>query len=206
MIVSKYQRRFGDDARHADACAVGSLSTGTYDVVMKAVLSMATALTLLTSVAAAQDTDFERCGELPAAVAKTRDEIRSVAAKGDLAALAGLTDPARFTYSFGDGGDPAAYWESLKGEGTDVGAIIVALLDMTCVAFEIEGDATYYEWPAAAEMAYEFLTEEEIAALDNLYGGKLEEQYIEGSEVGYYAGWRLLIAEDGRWDTFVAGD
>ena len=167
---------------------------------------MATALALLISGAAAQDVDFERCGELPAAVAETRDAVRSAAAKGDLAALARLTDPARFTYSFGDGGDPAAYWESLKGEGTDVGAIIVALLDMTCVTFEIEGDATYYEWPAAAEMAHEFLTKEEIAALEQLYGGKLEEQYIEGTEVGYYAGWRLLITEDGRWDTFVAGD
>ena len=167
---------------------------------------MASALALLTSAASAQDTDFERCGELPAAVAKTRDAIRSAAAKRDLAALAGLTDPERFTYSFGDGGDPAAYWESLKDEGTDVGAIIVALLDMTCVTFEIEGDATYYEWPAAAEMAYEFLTKEEVAALDKLYEGKLDEQYIEGTEVGYYAGWRLLITEDGRWDTFVAGD
>jgi hypothetical protein len=173
---------------------------------MKLVLSTATVLALLTSAATAQDTDFERCGELPAAVAKTRDAVRSAAAKGDLAALARVTDPARFTYSFGDGGDPAAYWESLKREGTDVGAIIVALLDMTCVTFEIEGDATYYEWPAAAEMAYEFLTEEEIAALDTLYDGRLEEQYIEGPEVGYYAGWRVLIAGDGRWDAFVAGD
>jgi hypothetical protein len=167
---------------------------------------MTTALAFLVSPAAAQDTDFERCSELPAAVAKTRDAVRSAAAEGDLAALAGLTDPARFTYSFGDGEDPAAYWESLRDEGTDVGAIIVALLDMTCVTFAIEGDATYYEWPAAAEMAYEFLTKEEVAALDRLYDGKVEEQYIEGTEVGYYAGWRLLITEDGRWDSFVAGD
>jgi hypothetical protein len=167
---------------------------------------MATALALSTSAAAAQDTDFERCGELPPAAAKTRDAIKTAASKGDLAALGKLTDPASFTYSFGDGGDPVSYWESLRREGTDVATIIVALLDMSCVTFEVEGDATYYEWPAAAEMAYEFLTEEEVSALDRLYAGKLEDQYIEGTEVGYYAGWRLLITQDGTWDTFVAGD
>lgn len=185
---------------------VGSRSTAIYDVVMKVVLSMATALALSTSAAAAQDTDFERCGELPPAAAKTRDAIKTAASKGDLAALGKLTDPASFTYSFGDGGDPVSYWESLRREGTDVATIIVALLDMSCVTFEVEGDATYYEWPAAAEMAYEFLTEEEVSALDRLYAGKLEDQYIEGTEVGYYAGWRLLITQDGTWDTFVAGD
>lgn len=157
--------------------------------------------------ALAQDTDFERCGELPAAVAKTRDAIRSAAAKGDLAGLAKLTDPARFTYSFGHGGDdPTPYWESLKSEGTDVGATIVALLDMGCVSFEIEGDTTYYEWPVAAEMAYEHLSADEVAALDELYAGKVEEQYVEGTAAGYYVGWRLLIAKDGRWESFVAGD
>jgi hypothetical protein len=168
---------------------------------------MALALSLWTADVAAQDTDFERCGKLPAAVAMMRDEVRAAAAKGDLAALAKLADPSRFTYSFGNGGDPVAYWQSLAAEGTDVGAVIVALLDMSCVTFEIEGDATYYEWPAAAEMAYEFLTEEEeVAALQKLYQGRLEGQYIEGPDVGYYAGWRLLITEDGHWETFVAGD
>src|SRR5262245_61631097 len=117
---------------------------------MKSVLAMAAALALWMP-AAAQDTDFERCGELPTAVAKTRDAIKAAAAKGDLAALGKLTDPATFIYSFGDEGDPVAYWESLKGGGTDVGAILTALLDMSCVTFEIEDDATYYEWPAAAE-------------------------------------------------------
>lgn len=179
--------------------------TAGYHVVMKSVLSMALAGALWTSAAVAQDTDFERCGELPPAVARTRD-AKAAAAEGDLAALAKLADPARFTYSFGNGGDPADYWESLKAEDTDVAPIIVALLDMSCVTFEIEGDATYYEWPAAAEMAYEFLTGEEVAALDKLYAGKVEEQYIEGTESGYYVGWRLLITEDGRWETFVAGD
>lgn len=173
---------------------------------MKTALVICAVAALWSGAALAQDTDFERCGELPAAVAKTRDAIHAAAEKGDLPALGKLTDRERFTYSFGEeGGDPVAYWESLKADGTDVATTLVALLDMGCVTFEIEGDTTYYEWPAASEVAYEHLTEAEIAALKDLYGD-VEAQYVEGTAVGYYVGWRLLIAKDGRWDSFVAGD
>jgi len=173
---------------------------------MKSFLVTCLAAASWSGAAVAQDVDFERCGALPAAVAKTRDAVKAAAAASDLAALAKLTNQARFTYSFGEeGGDPAVYWESLKSGGTEVAPTIVALLDMGCVFFEIEGDTTYYEWPAASEVAYEYLTEAEITALKQLYGD-VEAQYVEGTAAGYYVGWRLLIAKDGRWDSFVAGD
>jgi hypothetical protein len=152
------------------------------------------------------DTNAEYCGELPPAVAATRDAIAAAAEAGDYDALAALADPATFTYSFGDGGDPAAYWKALVAEGTDVAGLLVGLLAMNCVTFDISGDATYYEWPPAAEIAYEFLPPEEIAALQALYGGRLEDWYLEGTEDGYYVGWRLLITADGNWNAFVAGD
>lgn len=173
---------------------------------MKTILVTCAIAALWSGAVVAQDTDFERCNELPAPVAKTRDAIKAAADAGDLKALGKIADPNRFTYSFGaDSGDPTAFWESLKTEGTDVAATISALLDMGCVYFDIEGDTTYYEWPTASEIAYQYLTAEEIDALKALYGD-VETQYVEGTAVGYYVGWRLLIAKDGRWDSFVAGD
>jgi len=172
---------------------------------MKAILSIVAALALWASTAAAED-EAQRCGELPPAVAQTKAAIRDAAAARDYAALAKLADPATFTYSFGDGGDPVAYWTSVDGEGTDIRATIAALLDMSCATFPGDETGPYYEWPAAAEIPYAELTEDEVAALQKLYEGKLEDQYIEGPEVGYYVGWRLLITADGRWDAFVAGD
>ena len=63
-----------------------------------------------------------------------------------------------------------------------------------------------YVWPAASEIPYSDLTAEEKAALEKLYPGKVEDQYVEGTATGYYASWRLYIDEDGHWTSFVAGD
>lgn len=94
----------------------------------------------------------------------------------------------------------------MAAEGTDVAAIVLLLFEMSCAVFEISGDTTYYEWPAAAELPYLALTADEIAALEKLYDGKLSDWYLEGTETGYYVGWRLLITKEGRWIAFVAGD
>jgi hypothetical protein len=174
---------------------------------MKTTLSFMVAVALWASAAAAQDEPpAERCGALPAPVAKMREAIRAAAAARDYGALAKLTDPTAFTYSFGDeGGDPVKYWKSAEAEGTDIRATIVALLDMSCAVIE-EEDSKEYVWPAAAEVPYAELTAEEKAALEKLYPGKVEDQYVEGTNTGYYASWRLYIDEDGHWASFVAGD
>jgi len=177
---------------------------------MKAILSTIAAVALWASTAAAQDqaapAPAERCGTLPAPVAKMREDIRAAAVARDYGALVKLTAPSEFTYSFGDeAGDPAKYWKSVDAEGIDVRATIVGLLDMSCAVLE-EEDAKEYVWPAASEIAYADLTAEEKAALEKLYGGKLEDEYVEGTANGYYAGWRLYIDEDGHWTSFVEGD
>ena len=175
---------------------------------MKAILSIVAALALWASAAAAQDEEAaaERCEALPAPVAKMRADIRAAAAARDYGALAKLTDPSAFTYSFGEeGGDPVKYWKSAEADGTDIRSTIVALLDMSCAVVE-EEDSREYVWPAAAEVPYAELTAEEKAALEKLYPGKVEDQYVEGTDVGYYASWRLYIDEDGHWTSFVAGD
>jgi hypothetical protein len=97
------------------------------------------------------------------------------------------------------------YWKSADAEGTDIRATIVALLDMSCAVVE-EEESKEYVWPAASEIAYGDLTAEEKAALEKLYPGKVEDQYVEGVSTGYYASWRLYIDEEGHWTSFVAGD
>jgi hypothetical protein len=174
---------------------------------MRAILPIAAAVALWASTAAAQDEPAaERCGALPPTVAKMHDSIRAAAAARDYGALTKLTDSSQFTYSFGDeGGDPVKYWTSADAEGTDIRATMVALLDMSCAVIQ-EEDATEYVWPAASEIPYGELTAEEKAALEKLYPGKVEDQYVEGTATGYYVGWRLYIDEEGHWTSFVAGD
>jgi hypothetical protein len=156
------------------------------------------------SPCAAQE-EAERCGALPAAVIAKRDSLRAAAAASDYQAMANLADDSEFIYSFGDEGDPAAYWQSLKADGIDIPQIIVALLDMPCAKLTYDSGSEFV-WPSANEIPYADLTPDEIDSLQAIYNGKLEENYLEGTEKGYYVGWRLFIAEDGRWTTLVAGD
>ncbi len=175
---------------------------------MKTILSIAAALALWVSMAVAQDEEAAaaRCEALPAPVAKMRADIRAAAVARDYAALARLTDPSGFTHSFGDeGGDPIPFWKSADAGGTDIRATMAAVLDMGCAVLTYEG-MTEYVWPSAAEVPYAELSAEEKAALEKLYPGKVEDQYVEGTEIGYYASWRLYVDEDGHWTSFVAGD
>jgi hypothetical protein len=172
---------------------------------MRVILSSLAAGALWVSAPAAAD-EAERCGELPPAVAKTRTAILDAAAARDYAALAKLADPDEFDYSFGEeGGDPVVYWEAVDAEGTDIRATIAAVLEMGCAVVAYE-EMTEYVWPFAADASYAELSAAEKAALERLYPGHVEDQYIEGTAVGYYVGWRLFIGEDGRWTGFVAGD
>jgi hypothetical protein len=160
---------------------------------------------LAVSPACEAQEEAERCGALPAAVIAKRDSLRAAAAASDYRAMAKLADESEFIYSFGDAGDPVAYWQSLKADGIDIPQIVVALLDMPCAKLTYDS-GTEFVWPSANEIPYGELTPDEIDSLQAIYNGKLEENYLEGPEAGYYVGWRLFIAEDGRWTTLVAGD
>ena len=149
--------------------------------------------------------DAARCNDLPDVVVKTRDAITAATKQNDFAAFSPLIDRNAFAASVGDDIEPISYWEGLLKEGQDVRPIMAALLKMPCSVYQgAEGEV--FTWPSAADLPYDKLTKKEIADLQKLYGGKLEDQYIEGHEVGYYAGWRLSINSDGTWSEFVAGD
>ncbi|MEX0807857.1 MAG: hypothetical protein WD044_03930 [Dongiaceae bacterium] len=154
----------------------------------------------------AQAQEVTRCGELPAPVAEKRYAIAAAAEAGDLEALAALTDPNEFTYSFGDGDGALEYWQGMRDEeGVDPAALLTGLIAAGCAHYD-EGGDSFYVWPAAALIDYIDLTPEEIEALQTLYNGELVNWYAEGLAVGYYVGWRFYIESDGRWTGFVAGD
>jgi hypothetical protein len=157
------------------------------------------------SMSQAQEEEAERCTALPPAVQTTHDSLRAAAAANDLPAMAALADDSEFIFSFGDDSDPAAYWQSLKADGIDIPQIVVALLDMPCAKLTYDSGVEFV-WPSANEIPYSELTTAEIDLLQAIYNGKLTDNYLEGTETGYYVGWRLFIAEDGRWTTLVAGD
>lgn len=168
-----------------------------------AYLFAAIAMTALSVQAQAQE--IARCDELPEPVAAKRDAIAIAADIGDLEGLAALTDPNDFTYSFGDGEGALSYWLRMRDEGVDPSELIEGVLRAGCAKYD-EGGDTFYVWPAAALIDYPDLTQAEIDALQAVYGGDLESWYVEGTDVGYYLGWRLYIESDGRWTSFVAGD
>src|SRR5258708_4435276 len=151
-----------------------------------------------------QAQDAARCTDIPDPVAKTRDAITAATKQKDFAAFSPLIDRNAFAASVGDDIEPISYWESLLKQGDDVRPIMAALLKMPCSVYQgAEGEV--FTWPGAADLSYDQLTKKEIADLQKLYKGQLEDQYIEGHEVGYYAGWRLSINSDGTWPEFVAG-
>jgi len=93
----------------------------------------------------------------------------------------------------------------MRDQGVDPSELIEGVLHAGCAKYD-EGSDSFYVWPAAALIDYPNLTQEEIDALQAVYGGDLESWYVEGFDVGYYLGWRLYIEPDGRWTSFVAGD
>ena len=168
-------------------------------------MAAALGVALAAGAAAAQD-EPQRCGPLPPAVAKTRQAIHDAAAARDYGKIAKLVSAENFTFSFGDESDPVAYWKAEDSGGTDIRAAMGALLDMPCVVVAGEDGQPFYEWPSAAEIPYDKLTKDEVAALRKLYGGDLEQYWVEGTATGYYVGWRLSIDKEGNWIDFVAGD
>lgn len=169
-------------------------------------LSIVAGLSLVAVAAPVGAHEISRCEKLPAPVAAKRDAIAEAAAAGDLEALASLTDPDGFTYSFGDGEGALAYWQRMRDEeGVGPAELIAGVLGAGCAHFD-EGGDSFYVWPAAALIDYPDLNAHEIAALQAVYNGELESFYVEGFDVGYYLGWRLYLEEDGRWTSFVAGD
>ena len=151
--------------------------------------------------------EIVRCPDrLPQAVAQKRDAIIAAARARDYAALQKLISAREFVYSFGEGEKPIAYWRAAAKDGIDIPKLMVAVFEMRCTFIKAADGSQAYSWPSAAEIEWAKLNPAERAALEKLYGKKIDEYWIEGRAKGYYVGWRGTIDAKGEWQSFVAGD
>jgi hypothetical protein len=138
--------------------------------------------------------------ELPAAVADKREAVVAAAHALDYNRLETLLDPATFSYSFGESGDPIGYWRRLEQEGhvPILGDYLPVILGGP---FARRGDI--YVWPSVYGKKSARWTSDERRWLRNFYS---EEEIRNFEQIGDYLGWRVGIRKDGTWLFFVAGD
>ena len=142
---------------------------------------------------------------LPPEVADAREAILAAAHARDYDALEALLDPATFSYSFGESGDPIGYWHELeeKAEVPVLGDILPVVFG-TRFARMSDAAGDIYVWPSAAAKEAPDWTQEDIESLKVL----LTDEEIQNMKetFGGYLGWRIGIREDGTWLYFVSGD
>ncbi|HEX9717812.1 MAG TPA: hypothetical protein VGA93_07715 [Actinomycetota bacterium] len=139
--------------------------------------------------------------DLPSAVAETRNALLAATAAGDYDALRPLIDLASFTYSFGDGGDPIAFWKDIEANSDERPLEILA----TILSMPFAQTDGAYAWPFAFHRDPASLTDDELRMLSALYPN-IERDVDSWIEFGGYFGWRTGISPDGTWLFFVAGD
>ncbi len=141
---------------------------------------------------------------LPAAVAAMRAQIVAAASDCDYEALARLALAGNgFTYSFGEQGQPAAYWRAAESGGRMVMRSLVEILDTPFATRTVEG-TTHYVWPSSyASEHWDDVPAADREALGRLYG---EDELRRFEQFGSYIGDRVGITENGDWIFFVAGD
>jgi hypothetical protein len=152
--------------------------------------------------------ELVRQPDLPEAVAATRAAIFEAAMACDFAALVALSDvgasPLETTFG---GSGPEYFWES-EGRGEPILQTIVAHLNLPVSSGEDGTGTVYYVWPSAFTNLNspngDGLPVDEYEALLELYSVEdLENMF---ATIGGYTGWRHVIAADGEWLAFIAGD
>jgi hypothetical protein len=133
----------------------------------------------------------------PDVVLRKRAAMLAAAQARDYDALAELSDPQQFKYTFGEEveGGPAAYWRQaeMRGEGPGPAEALAAILRMPYTL-----SRGLYVWPFAYDK-----TEDELTAYERKLLAPLGEG---GAFADGYLGWRAGIDPDGRWVFFLAGD
>lgn len=143
--------------------------------------------------------------ELPGAVADMRMRMIEAAKACDYRELAdlALAGDSTFTYSFGGGGGPGAFWREAEAEGRAPLRSLVEILDGPFATRSVDG-TTQYLWPSA--YAYERWEDVPPAAREELRRMYGEEDLRRFEQFGSYVGDRVGITGDGDWIFFVAGD
>jgi hypothetical protein len=179
-----------------------------------AVAAMAAALLL--APAFAQELEIPEGGfavsddlsQLPDAVAVKRAALIEAAAAGDIEALRPIFEgePAPPTVSFGGPEDAIDYLrqQSKDGEGLEMLAILLDLLDAPYAAQDGGDGEAVYVWPYLAAM--EGLPD--VGPADRIEGIRIAgyDGFKEIQDLGLWYWWRVYIGEDGDLQAFVAGD
>jgi hypothetical protein len=133
----------------------------------------------------------------PDVVLGKRAAMLAAADAADYDALAELTDPNEFEYTFGRpvAGGPAAFWREAEERGEDP-TPADALAAVLRLPYTLSRGI--YVWPFAYDKTEGELTSYERSLLARLGPG--------GAFGDGYVGWRAGIRPDGRWVFFVAGD
>ncbi|MCY0095781.1 hypothetical protein [Hoeflea ulvae] len=150
-------------------------------------------------------TDFT---QLPEPARRMRQLMLDAAATGEIENLRPLlgTGPTATQLSFGEiEADPVAYLRSISGdgEGQEILAILIDLLNTGFVRIDA-GDANEtYIWPYFAALPLDGLTPpQQVELLRIVTAGDVEDMKAYGGYNFYRAG----ISPDGEWRFFVAGD
>ena len=120
----------------------------------------------------------------------------------DFGRLAELAQRGKFTHSFGDSGDPAAFWRQAEAGGEPLAALVHFL--NRPFATRPAGEVTQYVWPRAYNYeSWDAVPAEAREDLRPIYG---PEDFERFARFGGYTGYRIGIGADGDWLFFVAGD
>lgn len=150
------------------------------------------------------ETDLSK---LPEGVRKMREAILEAAESGDIEAMRPVLESNELmpNFSFGGSDDPIAYWKenSGDGQGREVLAAMVEILNMPYTVQGAGTDAEMYVWPYLYASDMSKLTPQEEV---DLYRLMKPAEVKTMRELGAYIWYRLGIGPDGTWHYFVAGD
>lgn len=141
---------------------------------------------------------------LPPEVARMRAAILAAAASGDVEKLRVPIDMNELPPMLAAEkvGDPMAYWRKISGDGQGR-EVMAALIELFRAGFAKRtgkpGDEMYV-WPYFAEVPIDKLTPaQEVELLTLVPPARLKQM----REKGRYDYWRLAIAYDGTWHSFM---
>ena len=145
--------------------------------------------------------------KLPERVQKMRSDILAAARTGDIAALLPVLESNELMPLFAHDSvaDPIAYWKenSADGEGREVLAILIDVLEAGYVKLNAGKPDETYVWPYLAELPLDKLTP---AQQVDLYRIVSAAEVKTMKDAGAYIHYRLGIGRDGTWHYFIAGD
>jgi hypothetical protein len=144
-------------------------------------------------------------GDLPGSVVEARNAISRAALACDYEALAQLASGGNqsFSFSFGGGDRPEAFWRDAERSGEEPLRRLVLLLQLAPAVRPVEGGRQFI-WPAAyAYERWDDVPESDRAKLQRLYSHEVIDSF---DRAGAYLGHRVGIDDAGEWLFFVAGD